>query len=431
MSTGPVADAYRLLVEAVDALEAATGVAATDEDLVSVLPLCAGVSRRLDRITVAATATLDRRGTFTERGYSSSTLAVADLLGCERSDARRVSTAAEYVHARIGLDGTELPPMLPATAGRFAEGAIGLDHIHVIASVLNSGAARRVDPDKLACAESAIAEQACLCTPRELRAWATRLIERLDEDGPEPDDDLPRPQVNELKITPNRTGSGGRISGRFDDAALFDAVATAVDAAAAPRDGLDCRSVGERQAEALAEVCAYSLERAPSGVVPEAGGRRPVLNVLVTLDDLQRRARAAVLDFGGTVSPEALRMLACDAGVVPIVMNGAGQPLDVGRVKRTVPDGLRRAVAARDRGCAHPGCDRPPSWCEVHHIVAWESGGATSLDNCVMLCKVHHRLLHHTEWLVSIRDGLPEFLPPQWIDPEQRPRRQPRHVAVA
>ena len=166
-------------------------------------------------------------------------------------------------------------------------------------------------------------------------------------------------------------------------------------------------------------------------MVPETGGRRPVISVLVTLDDLQRRARAAVLDFGGTLSPESLRMLACDAGVVPIVMNGAGQPLDVGRIKRTIPDGLRRAVTARDRGCAHPGCNRPPSWCEVHHIIPWETDGETSLDNCVMLCKVHHRLLHHSEWLVRIRDGLPEFIPPRWIDPGQRPRRQPEFVHVA
>ena len=96
------------------------------------------------------------------------------------------------------------------------------------------------------------------------------------------------------------------------------------------------------------------------------------MSVLVRLDDLQNRARAACLDFGGVVSPETLRMLCCDATVVPIVMNGVGQPLDVGRATRTIPDGLRRAVAARDRGCAHPGCGRPQSWCEIHHVKEWE-----------------------------------------------------------
>jgi 5-methylcytosine-specific restriction protein A len=148
------------------------------------------------------------------------------------------------------------------------------------------------------------------------------------------------------------------------------------------------------------------------------------VNVLVRLEDLENRARAAALDFGGTLSPESLRMLCCDAAVVPVVLDGAGQPLDVGRATRTIPDGLRRAVAARDRGCAHPGCDRPPSWCECHHIVPWECGGETKLSNLAMLCRVHHRQIHSTEWICRIRDGLPEFIPPAWIDPQRRPRRK-------
>jgi len=146
--------------------------------------------------------------------------------------------------------------------------------------------------------------------------------------------------------------------------------------------------------------------------------------VLIRLEDLENRARAAVLDSGGVASPEALRMLCCDAAVVPIVMNGAGQPLDVGRATRTIPDGLRRAITARDQGCARPGCGRPPSWCEVHHVVPWEEGGETKLDGCVMLCRQHHRLIHSTEWMVRVRDGLPEFIPPAWVDPQRRPRRK-------
>ena len=124
------------------------------------------------------------------------------------------------------------------------------------------------------------------------------------------------------------------------------------------------------------------------------------------------------------MAPESLRLLCCDAAVVPIVMSGKGQPLDVGRVTRTIPDPLRRAVAARDRGCAHPGCGRPVSWCEVHHSKPWERGGETKLSNLVMLCRVHHRQIHSTAWIVRIRDGLPEFIPPKWIDVEQRPRRR-------
>ncbi len=207
---------------------------------------------------------------------------------------------------------------------------------------------------------------------------------------------------------------------------MFDAIATVIDAKARPVTSDEQRSPAQRQAEALADVCGYVLDH---GEVPECGGRRPHLNVLVRLEDLENRARAACLDFGGTLSPESLRMLACDAAVVPVVLNGKGQPLDVGRATRTIPDGVRRAIAARDRGCV--GCGRPPSWTEIHHIKPWQDGGETALHNCVMFCRACHRLHHHSEWEVRIRDGLPELIPPAWIDPERKPRRRPLlHLAA-
>lgn len=148
--------------------------------------------------------------------------------------------------------------------------------------------------------------------------------------------------------------------------------------------------------------------------------------MIIPIAELEARAQSASLDFGSHLHPTDLRMLCCDARVVPIVMNGAGQPLDVGRAMRTVPDGLRRAVAARDRGCAFPGCGHPPAWCDVHHLQEWEHGGITALHNCAMVCRFHHRLLHRTSgWIVRIHDGLPEFIPPKWIDATQTARRRP------
>jgi hypothetical protein len=104
-------------------------------------------------------------------------------------------------------------------------------------------------------------------------------------------------------------------------------------------------------------------------------------------------------------------MLCCDAAAVPIVLDGKGQPLDVGRATRVIPDGLRRAVAARDGGCAR--CGRPSSWCEVHHLIPWEQGGETSLANCAMVCRACHRLIHHAGWDALLADGRPEFYPPR------------------
>lgn len=379
MSSDRLARAHRLLPEAVAALEEATGPGATAGERLSVLTLCEGAVRRLDRVTVSTVAGLHRDGTFTERGYRNPANALADLLHWDRADARRRTLAADHVHPSTGLDGAELPARLPTTAHRFTEARIGLRMSTssppcslARRSPGRPGPARgRRDPDRRARLPGQPHRAPHLGDPADRRARRGR----------------PR-----------------------------------------PRRPTDDRPPERRRAEALAEICARTLDHAQ---LPETGGRRPVLNVLIGLEDLQRRARAAVLDLGGQCTPETLRMLACDAAVVPIVMNGRGQPLDVGRARRTIPDGLRRAVTARDRGCAHPGCDRPPSWCEIHHIVPWEADGETALDNCVMLCKIHHRLLHHSPWTVRIRDGLPEFVPPRWIDPLQRPRRQSAYAAVA
>jgi hypothetical protein len=94
MTTGPVATAHRLLTEAVDALSAAAESGVTDEELLSTLTVCEGMTRRLDQVVVTTVATLDRRGAFAERGYKSAAGALGDLLGWERFESRRRVTAA-------------------------------------------------------------------------------------------------------------------------------------------------------------------------------------------------------------------------------------------------------------------------------------------------------------------------------------------------
>jgi len=112
-------------------------------------------------------------------------------------------------------------------------------------------------------------------------------------------------------------------------------------------------------------------------------------------------------------------------------MNGVGQPLDVGRSTRVVPDGLRRAVTARDRGCAHPGM-RPPALV-VRNPITSSSGSTVAAPSAtwLMLCEVHHRLIHHSGWSVRIRDGRrPEFIAPRWIDPQHGPPAKPLSIGA-
>jgi hypothetical protein len=106
-----------------------------------------------------------------------------------------------------------------------------------------------------------------------------------------------------------------------------------------------------------------------------------------------------------------LRLMSCDASVIPAVLNSKGEPLDVGRAQRAFPSSIRRAVILRDGGCAYPGCNMPHIYSEIHHIQPWQEHGPTSLDNAVMLCRFHHMVIHQSDVMVRTNaENFPEFL---------------------
>jgi len=119
------------------------------------------------------------------------------------------------------------------------------------------------------------------------------------------------------------------------------------------------------------------------------------------------------LDHVGPVEPETARRLACDASVMRVVMAGRSEPLDVGRRTPVVPPAIRRAVIVRDRTCRFPGCDRPHTWCDAHHVVHWADGGPTALPNLVLMCRRHHRMVHQPRgFRLELIDGRPTFKRP-------------------
>ena len=161
------------------------------------------------------------------------------------------------------------------------------------------------------------------------------------------------------------------------------------------------------------------------------GGR-----VLVQLryDQLHTAAAGAGLLDGQQLSAGELRRICCDADLIPVVLGSASEVLDVGRTQRLVTPAIRTALLVRDRGCVFPGCDAPAARCEAHHITPWWAGGRTALSNLALLCHSHHPLIEpahgplRDQWQLQIdTDGLPEFIPPARIDPDQRPVRHSRH----
>ena len=165
------------------------------------------------------------------------------------------------------------------------------------------------------------------------------------------------------------------------------------------------RTPAQRRAAALAELARRAVGADPG---------RPTIAVTISVEDLQARSGSGRVDQTGVaISAEAARRLACDANVVRVVTGGASEPLDVGRASRTVSPAQRRALTIRDRGCVFPGCDRPPGWCDGHHIVHWADGGPTDLANLALLCHHHHKAMHEGGWsMARAPDGSLEFTRP-------------------
>ncbi|UIJ33356.1 HNH endonuclease signature motif containing protein [Allobranchiibius sp. GilTou73] len=97
---------------------------------------------------------------------------------------------------------------------------------------------------------------------------------------------------------------------------------------------------------------------------------------------------------GDHLDAGTLRRLACDADLIPAVLGSESEPLDVGRARRLFTGGLRTAIIHRDQHCTFPGCERPPDWCDAHHVRPWWAGGQTTLTNATLLCARHHTIVH-------------------------------------
>ena len=136
----------------------------------------------------------------------------------------------------------------------------------------------------------------------------------------------------------------------------------------------------------------------------------PPVEVVVTVESATATGQTS---GGDGLDREVVRRLCCDAGVVPVVTDAQGTPMDVGRKRRTISTRLRKALVARDRGCQFPGCTNL-RWVDGHHFQHWLSGGETNLENLVLLCRRHHRCLHELGFgLARGEDGKHVFTDPQ------------------
>jgi hypothetical protein len=296
-----------------------------------------------------------------------------------------------------------------------------LDQARVIVEALESIPASAMVPvEDLRVAEDELVKAGRHLPPSDLRKLGSQVRDRLDTDGPEPAEDKAR-QREALRLT-NAEG-GVKFSGFLaaENAELFSG---AIRAGSKPHKTvggeLDPRPRDKRQADALTDILHAATA---TGDLPASGGVKPHITVTIGLDDLIRAGRHATgdLTYGTGLSASAVRRLACDSGIIPMVLGSDSQPLDVGREQRFVTGPIRTALIHRDKGCVV--CGAPPIFCDAHHLVSWLDGGPTCLSNLVLLCRVHHIGLHQGHWKVTITDNIVEVRRPTWAEPDRCTRR--------
>jgi Domain of unknown function (DUF222)/HNH endonuclease len=372
----------------------------------------------------------------------------------------RLRLSAGAAHSLVRTARALFRGPLAGTGQALVEGELSLAHAQVLAhstQELPAQVAREAEPVLL--------EAARRLDPPRLRQAITHLRLVADPDGA---DRRAERQHQQRGLWLSATWAGMVAVNGLLEPEAGQTLAAALEPLARPATADDTRSGGQRRADALAELARRSLE---GGRLPQSGGVRPQLLVTVDLDSLLGHPGGLGGETGGPVplDPEACRRLACDGAVtrvlvtrqppghrehrgddldhhdhhplpdpggeaslatrlqmaatmLPPTLGGApSQPLEVGRTTRVVSAAQRHALVVRDGGCVFPDCDRPPGWCEAHHLVHWLHGGPTDLPNLALLCRAHHRAVHEGGWrLKRDPDGRLTATPPH-----RQHRRQP------
>ncbi|WNG81709.1 DUF222 domain-containing protein [Mycobacterium sp. ITM-2016-00316] len=367
-----------------------------EQPLLAVLAAAVTLRNLFDHVIAQAVAATERAGIPARKHLRTG----ADLL-----TSLGVAPGAAYRAARVGRAAHTLPALtqlqrLGGVGIEFADAiGKGVAHIHNRVALSEEDRAGVVTTLMIETTPSGVAKKA--------RAIA------IDRAAAQPVDDGAVPvaenaDLNDMTVVQTEDG---RVAASLDlDALTAEELLTALDPLCRPiplPDGSpDPRPTGRRRADAFGQIMRTYLS---SSQRPMSGGVLPH----VTLTRPAAAPGVDILGFGGPVSTRTADLITCDSTLTSVTIDNAGAPLDVGRAERLFTPAIRKGLAVRDRGCAHPGCGRPVSWCDAHHIQPWSSGGRTSIDNGVLLCRLHHTAIHHGGWQVYLgADRHPWFIPP-------------------
>jgi hypothetical protein len=389
---------------------------------------------------------LGKEGLARRTGHRTPVQLIATSTGGHPGDAHRLIQVGEATTGRMTFSGERAPARHPHVAAALTAGTIGVAAASAITTMLDR-VALRADRAQLDDAEQALTEQAALLTLTELNALLRRAEAYLDPDGLEPRLADLRSQRS-LRI---REEASGMISltGLFDPESaapiktVIDALVTAQlratrtsnpepdDAGGGDADAEgdlepEQRSIPQRQADALADICRHMLacdDKTTTGV-------NTTIIVRIPLDALTTGTGIATIDgISQPIDAGTARRMAGDAQIIPCVLGRDSEILDFGRAQRLFTPAQKLALAERDGGCAF--CGAPPHRTEGHHLQWWKRDhGTTDISNGILLCSSCHHLIHDQGWEIRIdpppthnpTGGTVWFIPPPHVNPRRTPR---------
>ncbi len=404
---------------------AAADLSVLDESqLLSLIRTMERVRRTAESFDNLAIPEVEARGIparYVLRGTSQFVAGLLNLAPAESSI--RVRHARE-LGVRVQLSGERLEPLLPALAAARTGGSVSAKQADVIIRCLGKLRAGSLAVDELAKAEAFLVEQAELFDATTLAGIAKQLLDTLLPDGTLADEQWQQ-RHRFLSCVPNGEGMH-RLTADLDSetAALAHAVLHSLAAPKPTADGeRDERTAGQRMHDAFRSVLKLALR---SAGLPRTAGVPATVLITMTAEQFETGTGLARTSFGQQLSVDQALRIADQASIAWVVHGSTGGVLNYGTTQRCATEKQTLALIARDQGCAFPGCTDPPEWTEKHHVIPWREGGRTGVDNLVLLCDFHHDRIDSHGWRITMRDGVPWFIPPAWLDPARTPRRNQR-----
>ena len=421
----------------------------SDANVLTVTDAVFAAKRQIEALAARAAGELHARferdagphGIAAKTGCRNAAVVLTDVGLVSLAEAGRFCRVGTATRSRVSLLGERMPALYPQVAAALDAGVLPVDSALYITQNL-AQAAPRATAEDVDLAETALVGFASDNPVDSVRKLSIRYRDALDVDGIEPREEVLVGRRSLVRtVLPNGMKryvlEADPVSAAFFDAAI-DAIVgaelrtprfepTEGDAGGEDECGephlmlADARTIAQMSFDALVEIVRHGLS-CTQGPGPLA---HTTVIVRMTLQSLLDGLGEAQLDgIEQPISAGPARRMAVDAQIIPMVLGGASEVLDFGVGRRLFSRAQKLALAERDGGCATPGCNRPPSYTQAHHILWWQAhGGPTDLKNGVLQCAPCHGRIHREGWDIKVRHNVVYFIPPASIDPNRKPRR--------